>query len=74
MEIVNQIKQLHTKADFLEKCADEAKEIQDAKDKQQIEDYKFQGQHLDGMIRLFQQGPTDPAMGGGGGAKAGVTS
>lgn len=55
-EIVDHIMELYKKTDVLEKRATELRNIQDKNNRDEIEALKFQGQHLDGLLRMFGPG------------------
>lgn len=58
-DIVDVIMELYKKTDVLEKRAAELRSFRDKHNRDEIEALKFQGQHLDGLLRLF--GPSGKA-------------
>lgn len=59
--IVDDIMELYKKADVLEKRAAELRGFREKANRDEIEALKFQGQHLDGLLRMF--GPTSKTSG-----------
>ncbi|KAH8069222.1 dynein heavy chain binding protein [Aureococcus anophagefferens] len=58
--IVDHIMELYKKADVEEKRAAELRAIQEKINRDEIEALKFQGQHLDGLLRMFGPGGNKP--------------